>query len=186
MQHPVFRSLNNPARDCLSEAELSAILIVLPALCLLIAHSCPLLPFPVSTSRAHLIENWQTTGLFGICFAMTHVSHYQTPINAGTPPPAGHGSLPSGNVPKWPFEYWFIVLVSHSLEICSLFQRDNVLVLYQYLGQVVTWMPSGGDEGEERHLTSSMDSLGLSLPLILALETHGTAALPGHLEVSLE
>lgn len=76
--------------------------------------------------------------------------------------------------------------MSHSPEICSLFQRDNVLVLRQYEGQVVTWMPSGGDEGEERHPVSSMDSLGLSLSLTITLETHGTAALPGCLEVSLE
>lgn len=47
-------------------------------------------------------------------------------------------------------------------------------------------MPSGGDEGEERHPISSVDSLGLSLSLTIALETHGTAALPGCLEVSLE
>lgn len=46
-------------------------------------------------------------------------------------------------------------------------------------------MPSG-DEEEERHPTSSMDSLGLSLSLILALEMHGTAALAGCLKASLE
>lgn len=47
-------------------------------------------------------------------------------------------------------------------------------------------MPSGGDEGEKRHPASSMGSLGLSLSLTLALETHGTAARAGSLEVSLE